>query len=178
MLSNHIILLVAQTVKNLPTIQEAQVWAKIPWRREWLPTPVFLPGEFHGQRSLVGYSHGITKSQTWLTNWSESISHINDVISVFFLQLPNFIHSLKHLVFCHLGGSIPGAEIKGWMAPMRTLPSGSFWWRREHVSKFMKDARLIFTHTLTYTCTHPHSHTVVHTHTFSHTSLNTLILNL
>ena len=29
---------------------------KIPWRREWLPTPVFLPGEFHGQRSLEGYS--------------------------------------------------------------------------------------------------------------------------
>ena len=29
---------------------------KIPWRRKWLPTPVFLPGEFHGQRSLEGYS--------------------------------------------------------------------------------------------------------------------------
>ena len=29
---------------------------KICWRREWQPTPVFLPGEFHGQRSLVGYS--------------------------------------------------------------------------------------------------------------------------
>ena len=29
---------------------------KIPCRREWLPTSVFLPGEFHGQRSLVGYS--------------------------------------------------------------------------------------------------------------------------
>ena len=28
----------------------------IPWRREWLPTPAFLPGEFHGQRSLVGYN--------------------------------------------------------------------------------------------------------------------------
>ena len=27
-----------------------------PWRREWLPTPEFLPGEFHGQRSLVSYS--------------------------------------------------------------------------------------------------------------------------
>ena len=26
------------------------------WRREWQPTPVFLPGEFHGQRSLAGYS--------------------------------------------------------------------------------------------------------------------------
>ena len=29
---------------------------KIPWRRAWQITPVFLPGEFHGQRSLVGYS--------------------------------------------------------------------------------------------------------------------------
>ena len=28
----------------------------IPWRREWLPTPVFLPGKSHGQRSLVGFS--------------------------------------------------------------------------------------------------------------------------
>ena len=29
---------------------------KISWRREWLPTPVFLPGELHAQRSLLGYS--------------------------------------------------------------------------------------------------------------------------
>ena len=29
---------------------------KIPWRRKWQPTPVILPGEFHGQRSLEGYS--------------------------------------------------------------------------------------------------------------------------
>ena len=29
---------------------------RFPWRREWLPTPVFLLGEFYGQRSLVGYS--------------------------------------------------------------------------------------------------------------------------
>ena len=47
----------AQTVKNLLAMQETQVrflsWED-PWRREWLPTPVFLPGEFHGQRSLVG----------------------------------------------------------------------------------------------------------------------------
>ena len=27
---------------------------KIPWRRKWKPSPVFLPGKFHGQRSLVG----------------------------------------------------------------------------------------------------------------------------
>ena len=29
---------------------------KIPWRRAWQPTVVFLPGELHGQRSLVGHS--------------------------------------------------------------------------------------------------------------------------
>ena len=28
---------------------------KIPWRRKWQPTPVFLPGKLHGQQSLVGY---------------------------------------------------------------------------------------------------------------------------
>ena len=33
---------------------------KIPWRRAWQPTPVFLPGESHGQRSLVGYSPAAT----------------------------------------------------------------------------------------------------------------------
>ena len=39
----------------------------VPWRRKWEPTPVFLPGEFHGQRSLVGYSSwDRKKSQTRL----------------------------------------------------------------------------------------------------------------
>ena len=47
-----------QMVKNPPAIQETEFdpWVgKIPWRREWLPTLVFLPGEFHEQRSLAGY---------------------------------------------------------------------------------------------------------------------------
>ena len=46
-------------VKNLPAMQATQVQSlirKIPWRRAWQPTPVFLAVEFHGQRSLVGYS--------------------------------------------------------------------------------------------------------------------------
>ena len=29
---------------------------KIPWKKKWQPTPVFLPGKFHGQRTLAGYS--------------------------------------------------------------------------------------------------------------------------
>ena len=41
-------------VKNLPAMWEIQ--GKILWKREWQPTPIFLPGEFHGQRSLTGYT--------------------------------------------------------------------------------------------------------------------------
>ena len=38
-------------------VQEDLPWVrKIPWRREELPTPVFLPEEFHEQRNLAGYS--------------------------------------------------------------------------------------------------------------------------
>ena len=50
--------LVAQMVEYLPAMWEIQVQSlcrEDPWRREWLPTQVFLPGEFHGQRHLVGY---------------------------------------------------------------------------------------------------------------------------
>ena len=53
--------MVAQTVKNLHALQETRVPSlgrEDPWRKEWLPTPAFLPGEFHGQRRLVGYSPG------------------------------------------------------------------------------------------------------------------------
>ena len=51
--------LITQLVKNLPAIQKTWVrslgWGD-PWRRAWQPTPVFLPGKSHRQRSLVGYS--------------------------------------------------------------------------------------------------------------------------
>ena len=59
-------------VKNLPTVQERgfDPWAgKIPWRGERLPTPVFLPEEFHGQRNLAGYNPwGCKQSQTQLND--------------------------------------------------------------------------------------------------------------
>ena len=48
-----------QLIKDLPAMQETlfNSWvAKIPWRRDRLPTPVFLPGESHAQRSLASYS--------------------------------------------------------------------------------------------------------------------------
>ena len=63
----------------MPAMRETQVQSlvqedpmKSSWRREWQPTPVFLPGESHGQRSLVGYSPwGHTELET-----TERLSHL------------------------------------------------------------------------------------------------------
>ena len=41
---------------------------KIPWRRKWQSTPVFLPGKPHGQRKLVCYYLWVPKSQTQLSD--------------------------------------------------------------------------------------------------------------
>ena len=64
LVSSHL----AQMVKNLPVIRRPRFkpWVgKILWRREWQSIPVFLPGESHGQRSLVGYSpRGCKESDT------------------------------------------------------------------------------------------------------------------
>ena len=56
-------LFTSQVVKNLPASAGAirdtgsiPGLGRYPWRRVWQPTLVFLPGESHGQRSLVGYS--------------------------------------------------------------------------------------------------------------------------
>ena len=46
------IYMVAQMVKSLPARFNTLV-GKIPWRRKWQPTPMFLPGKSHGQRRLV-----------------------------------------------------------------------------------------------------------------------------
>ena len=58
--------------KNPHAIQETWVQplvGKVPWRREWQPSPVFLPGEFHGQRRLAGYS-------PWSLKESDTTEHI------------------------------------------------------------------------------------------------------
>ena len=39
---------------------------KIPWRRKWQPTPIFLPGKSHGQRNLVGYSPWDHNNSFWV----------------------------------------------------------------------------------------------------------------
>ena len=45
---------------------------KIPWRRAWQPTPVFLPGKCHGQSSLAGQVHGVSKE----SDMTEATEHV------------------------------------------------------------------------------------------------------
>ena len=60
---------------------------KIPWRKEWLPTPVSLPGEFHGQMSLVGYSP-----------WDHKESGITERLNTF-TSLSRFMFQILQLSF-------------------------------------------------------------------------------
>ena len=69
-----------------------------PWRREWLPTPGFLPGESHGQRSLVGYSRGVTKSRTQLTLCQSQLSNT----FIFPVRSQTLSFSLWEVVRCGL----------------------------------------------------------------------------
>ena len=95
-----------QMVMNLPALQETwfDLWAwGIPWRREWLPTPVFLPGESHGQRSLVGYSPwGSKESDTTerLTLFQRHyVIHISPVLVHFTWQVSGYKVYVNQ-VFC------------------------------------------------------------------------------
>ena len=57
---------------------------KIPWKRAWPPTPIFLPGESYGKRSLVGYHHRVTKNRTLLKGISMPIFWLGCLFSDIF----------------------------------------------------------------------------------------------
>ena len=67
---------VAQMVKNLPAMQETRVWPlaqEDPLEKGMVATPAFLPREFHGQRSLKGYSPWSCKE----SDTTEQLKHLN-----------------------------------------------------------------------------------------------------
>ena len=63
---------------------------KIPWRRAWQPTQVFVPGESHGQRNLVGYSPQGCKE----TDMTEGTSHAGTRSSLQGISVASFLLSL------------------------------------------------------------------------------------
>ena len=94
--------LVAQIVKNPCTMQDTWVLS-LDWEdtleRGWLLTPVFRPGEFHGQRSLIGYIvHGVTKSQTKLNDFHFHFS--SSLTSWDIISVPKPKGHQHYLLFC------------------------------------------------------------------------------
>ena len=71
-------------VKNLPAIQENWVQSlgwNVPWKREWPPTPVYLPGEFYGQRSLeYGFAKVDTTEQLTFTFSQKALDKLKSAI--------------------------------------------------------------------------------------------------
>ena len=63
----------ARDTRDMCSISESR---KMPWSRKWQPTPVFSPGESHGQRSLAGYIvRGVGKNQTRLNDYVHVCAH-------------------------------------------------------------------------------------------------------
>ena len=92
--------------------------SSIPWRRAWQPTPVFLPGESCGQRSVAGYSPwGHTESDTTERTWH---AHTRSVCGAGVSPALGCFTSCSLLVPCYPFSlpdqllSLPGSE-RGWM---------------------------------------------------------------
>ena len=95
-------------------MRETWVWSlgrEDPWRRKWQPTPVFLPGESHGRRSLVGYIQS-TGSQRVGHNWATSLSFHRVVMKMTWIyRLGNWKQPAPFPVVC-LRKSYPPFQLK------------------------------------------------------------------
>ena len=71
----------------------------MPWSRKWQPTPVFLPGRFYGQRSLVGYTvHGVTKRHNWVTEHTHIVNlqcYVGFRFTAKWFHLYIYIHQIR-----------------------------------------------------------------------------------
>ena len=86
MTTGKTIVLTGWTVKNLSAVWETWVWSlgwKDFWGRKWQPLPVFLPGESHGQRSLVGYSPWSCRFRhNWVTKQIVDLKYMFQVSNI------------------------------------------------------------------------------------------------
>ena len=136
-------------VKNLPAVQEVgdESWVPLsgrsPSRRKWQPTPVFLPGESHRQRSLVGYR--VAKSQI-----GPSIHHQISTSAVgFVIRIVPFVATSSQVLFS--AQKFPGAsyravttsgqlqrnwfELGGWTLFTHSVPMNIFRLKEQTVQK-------------------------------------------
>ena len=80
---------------------------KVPWNREWQATPLFLPGKFHGPRSLQAIVWGLqswTRLRDWHTHWVWS------GVSLWFLLCVSPVTHVEHLFTCLLAIRMSSVE--------------------------------------------------------------------
>ena len=102
---------------------EFDTWmGKSHWKREWQHTPVFLPGKFHGERSLAGYSSEGHKELTWLSRHAISdLRLLKSCLVIVTLYIPQSQQSHWPInVFAYLSHLI-NSEIWGVFLKVRTV---------------------------------------------------------
>jgi len=123
-------------------------WAgKIPWRRKWQPTPVFLSGRFHGHKSLAGYK--FTGSQRVGYNWAHThFTRILDLLTLshrplrLFSKLFFLLFILFNIYLFSCAGSQLWYEGAGFLHRYRTwspcIGSMASYWLDHQASSFFK----------------------------------------
>ena len=116
---------VTQMVKNLPAMQETQVWSlgqEDLLEKEWLPTPVFSPGEFHGQKNVVGYRP-----------WGRKESDMIDRLTLWFW--PFHWLSWTWFTLFLLDSVMPPATPPGWGKVLQETKRLQLWKREKEPSE-------------------------------------------
>ena len=80
---------------------------KIPWRRAWQPTPVSVPGEAHGRRSLAGYSLWGRKE----SGMTERLTHTHIILFRLGMQSRSLQFLLDSLYSCHSPSTVGAAVL-------------------------------------------------------------------
>ena len=108
---------------------------KILWKSTWQSTPVLLPGESHGQRSLAGYINRVTKSRTWL---KQLCTHILLYWASLVAKLVKNLPAMWETWVWSLGwgdplekGKATHCSIMAWRIPWTTVQGVAKNWRRK-----------------------------------------------
>ena len=115
-------------MENWKSVRMKAALVVLHWRRKWQPTPIFLPGDNHGQKSLLGYSpwgHKESDMTEWLTQWSNNNSS-------------NVLSPCQFHILCNSFSTVTAIEIR--------LPSAFIytWFLLSHGSSSLQSFHMSF----------------------------------
>ena len=109
---------------------------KIPWRREWLSTSLFLPGESHGYRSLVGY--GFSSSHVWMWELDHKEGWVPKNWCHWIVVLEKILESpltCKEIKSVNPKGNQPWIVLEGLMLKLKLQYFGHLMWKADSLEK-------------------------------------------